>query len=45
MDPDEFNAIQDYHKKADRMPLASKGSANRDLRAMDLWKKRKESQD
>ena len=45
MDPDEFKAIQDYYKKADRMPLASKGSANRDIRAMDLWKKRKESQD
>lgn len=45
MDPSDFKAIQDYYKKANRMPLASKGSANRDLRAMDLWKKRKESQD
>lgn len=45
MDPEELRAVQDYHKKMDRMPLASKGSANRDLRAMDLWKRRKESQD
>lgn len=45
MDPDDFKAIQDYYKKVDKMPMASKGSANRDLRAMDLWKKRKESQD
>ena len=41
MTPDDLKAIQDYYKKADRMPLASKGSVNRDLRAMDLWKKRK----
>lgn len=42
MDPDEFKAIQDYYKKVDNQPLSSKFSANRDLRAMDLLRKRKE---
>ena len=44
MDPSDFKAIQDYYKKVDSMPLASKGSANRDLRAMDLMKLRKQQQ-
>ncbi len=42
MDPDEFKAIQDYYKEVDSRPLSSKFSANRDLRAMDLLKKRRE---
>lgn len=45
MDPNDFKAIQDYYKKVDKIPMSSKGSANRDLRAMDLWKKRKENQE
>ena len=43
MEPGELNAIRDYYKKVDKQPISSKGSANRDLRAMDLWKKRKET--
>ena len=45
MDPDEFKAVQDYYKKVDKQPMSSKGSANRDLRAMDLWKRRKENEE
>jgi hypothetical protein len=33
----------DYDMKMDYMPLARKGSANRDLRAMDLRKMRKDA--
>ena len=42
--PEDFKAIQDYYKKVDSMPLSSKGSMNRDLRAMDLMKMRKQQQ-
>lgn len=42
MDPEDYEAIRDYDLKMDYVPLASKGSANRDLRAMDLMKQRKD---
>ena len=42
MDPDDFKAVQDYYKDVDSRPLSSKFSANRDLRAMDLLRQRKE---
>lgn len=42
MSPADFKAVQDYYKNMDKMPLSSKFSANRDLRAMDLLRKRKE---
>ena len=45
MDPDELNAIRNYYKNVDKRPMSSKFSPNRDLRALDLWKKRKESQE
>lgn len=41
----DFGAIQDYYRRMDSQPMTSKGSANRDLRAMDLIRKRKESND
>ena len=41
-DPEDFAAMRDYDAKMDYVPLASKGSANRDLRAMDLRKQRKD---
>ena len=43
MSPEDFEAIGDYNMKMDYMPMASKGSANRDLRAMDLRKMRKDA--
>ena len=42
MNPDDYEAIKDYDMKMDYIPLASKGSANRDLRAIDLMKRRKD---
>lgn len=42
--PGDLPAIQRYFKDMDKKPLASKFSANRDLRAMDLIRKRKEQQ-
>ena len=38
----EMDAIRSYFRDMDRKPLASKFSANRDLRAMDLMRKRRE---
>lgn len=43
MSPEDVEAMGDYDMKMDYMPLASKGSANRDLRAMDLMKMRKDA--
>jgi hypothetical protein len=42
MAPSEFAAVQDYYRKMDSQPMASKGSANRDLRALDLRKIRRQ---
>ena len=42
MPPEDYEAVRDYDMKMDYMPLASKGSVNRDLRAMDLMKRRKD---
>lgn len=45
MDPEDLDAVRAYHREMDRKPLSSKGSANRDLRAMDLWQRRKDGRD
>ena len=42
MNPEDYEAIKDYDLKMDYVPLTQKGSANRDLRAMDLLRRRKE---
>jgi hypothetical protein len=42
MNPEDYEAIKDYDLKMDYVPLSQKGSANRDLRAMDLLRRRKE---
>ena len=44
MGKEELDAVKNYFNKMERKPLASKGSANRDLRALDLWRKRKQQQ-
>ena len=44
MSPEDFDAIRDYDMKMDYMPMSSKGSANRDLRAMDLVRQRKDAE-
>ena len=43
--PGDLQAIQRHFKDMDKKPLASKFSANRDLRAMDLLRQRKENQE
>lgn len=44
MSPEDFDAIRDYDMKMDYIPMSSKGSANRDLRAMDLARQRKDAE-
>ena len=42
---EDYAAIGDYDMKMDYMPMSSKGSMNRDLRAMDLLNMRKEAEE
>ena len=45
IDPNELQDIKAQYRDVDKKPISTKGSANRDLRAWDLWKQRKENQE